>query len=76
MSNAQEELAAAEYLSVGAVAAYTGLSVDFWNKLRGTSRGPIYAKLSPKVVRYRRSDIDAWMSARTRRSTFDERAVA
>ena len=69
-------LPAAEYLSAQDVSAYTGLSVDFWNRLRSQGGGPPYSKISAKAVRYRKADIDAWMEQRMRRSTFDGRPMA
>jgi predicted DNA-binding transcriptional regulator AlpA len=67
----EEVRGTSEYLSVYDVASYTGLSPQFWNDLRYKGGGPTYSKLSPKVVRYRREDIDAFMAAHARRSTFD-----
>lgn len=62
----------AEYMSVQDVAAYTSLTPDFWNKLRCEGGGPRYVKISARVVRYRRSEVDAWMEERMRLSTFQE----
>jgi predicted DNA-binding transcriptional regulator AlpA len=72
MSSSIETLDAppAEYMSVLDVATYTSLSAEFWNRLRSTGGGPPYIKL-PRMVRYRRVDIDAWMTERMRSSTFD-----
>lgn len=61
-----------EYLTVENLASYTSLTRDFWNKLRCEGGGPRYVKISARVVRYRRSDVDAWMAERTRLSTFQE----
>ena len=71
--SALETAPAPEYLSVQEVSVYTGLSVDFWNRLRGQQGGCPYVKLSAKAVRYRKADVDAWMAQRLRRSTFDDR---
>lgn len=71
----EEQANGPEYMSVKDVAAYTGLSEKFWNHLRSEGGGPLYVKLSPKAVRYRRSDVDRWMADRLRRSTFDDRPV-
>lgn len=46
----------------------TNLSVSFHNKARCTGTGPTYIKIGRRVL-YRISDIDAWIAARTRRST-------
>ncbi|MBM7406913.1 MULTISPECIES: helix-turn-helix transcriptional regulator [Sphingomonas] len=72
----ESKLAEPAYFSVQDVAEYTGLSADFWNRLRSAGGGPQYVKLSPKAVRYRRADIDAWMADRLCRSTFDDGKVA
>ena len=64
-----------EYMSVQDVAAYTSLTPDFWNKLRCDGGGPRYVKISARVIRYRRSDVDAWMEERMRLSTFQEAAA-
>lgn len=57
-----------EYLSVVDLAAYTGISASTWNKRRLTGDTPPFSKLG-KTVRYRRADVDAWMSARQIGST-------
>jgi len=37
-----------------------------------TSDGPIFVKISPKSIRYRKSDLDAWIESRLRKSTSDD----
>lgn len=69
----ENEALASEYMTTQAVADYTGLSAKFWQELRSKGGGPGYAKPSPKVVLYRKSDIDGWIADHMRRSTFDER---
>ncbi len=49
-------------------AAYIGLSKSTLEKLRVTGGGPSYSALG-RVVVYRIEDLDAWVSARKRRST-------
>lgn len=68
--------APAEYMNTKDVAAYTGLTADFWNRLRGAKGGPPYIRVSGRCVRYRRADIDAWMADRLRASTYDDRGAA
>lgn len=57
-----------EYLSTQQAAAYTGLSAEWFNKNRAESDDPVpFIKISPTQggsVRYKRSDLDAWMEAR------------
>jgi predicted DNA-binding transcriptional regulator AlpA len=54
-------------------AAFLGLSVSTLAKLRLRGDGPPYCKLGPRAVAYRRADLDAWLTERTRRSTSDSR---
>jgi len=51
-------------------ANYLGLSTSWLAKLRLTGEGPPFLKLG-RQVRYWRADLDAWLSARLRRSTSD-----
>lgn len=60
-----------EYESEQDIAARTGTSAKFWRALRQKGGGPTYVKLSSRTVRYRRLDVDAWLEARKRSSTFD-----
>ncbi|MEQ9248203.1 MAG: helix-turn-helix domain-containing protein [Nitratireductor sp.] len=55
--------------------AYVGLSKSTLEKLRVTGGGPEYAALG-RVVVYRIEDLDAWVSARKRRSTSDNSSEA
>lgn len=45
-----------------------GLSVSTLTKLRLTGGGPRYLRLG-RAIRYRRSDLNAWMEASTHAST-------
>jgi predicted DNA-binding transcriptional regulator AlpA len=57
-----------QYLTVRETANYTGLSESYLAKLRmGTSSitGPNYVLIGLRGIRYRRTDIDAWMDARS-----------
>ena len=51
-------------------ASYVKLSAVTLERLRLTGEGPAFCKLG-KAVRYRKSDLDAWLSSRLVRSTSD-----
>ena len=51
------------------LARRTGLSTSYWNKARLTGDGPPFIHLSPRAVRYRWADVEAWFVERTRRNT-------
>jgi predicted DNA-binding transcriptional regulator AlpA len=72
VTNTPEPPILAECFRVEGAAAYTGLSVHTLNQMRGTLDGPPFVKL-PRAVLYRKSDLDAWLEQRVRRSTFDDR---
>ena len=55
-------------LNTREAATFVGLSVPTLNKLRVYGGGPSFLKLG-RAVRYRRSDLDSWLTARVRRST-------
>jgi predicted DNA-binding transcriptional regulator AlpA len=65
-----------EYESEGELATRTGTTAKFWRTLRQKGGGPSYFKLSNRLVRYKRSEADAWLAARARESTFDGRDAA
>lgn len=48
-----------------------GLSPRTVEALRLRGGGPPYIQVTPKAVRYRRRDLDAWITARSRKSTSD-----
>jgi hypothetical protein len=50
-------------------AAYLGLRPGTLNNWRIAGTGPAYEQLSSRLIRYRRSALDAFRAARTRRST-------
>jgi predicted DNA-binding transcriptional regulator AlpA len=58
-----------ELLSTYATANWLGVSMQ-WLEI-GTSKGygPLYQKISPRCVRYRRGDVQAWLKERTFAST-------
>ncbi len=55
-----------------AAAKYVGLAQSTLNKLRLTRDGPPFVKVGLRAVAYRRSDLDAWLASRVRRSTSDK----
>ena len=57
------ELPEPGYLDTPAAAHHLGLSASKMNKLRMTDDGPPFFKIGRRSVRYRRSDLDAWMSS-------------
>jgi predicted DNA-binding transcriptional regulator AlpA len=57
-------------------AAYVGLSPSTLEKFRLSGEGPSYHKAGPKIVIYRVEDLDAWLNARRRNSTSDNRSFA
>ncbi len=48
-------------LTTKEVAAFVGLSAYTLTRYRMDGIGPNYVHLGPKIVRYRRSDIEAWV---------------
>lgn len=46
-----------------------GCSIAFLAQRRYLGDGPMFVKVGPRKVRYRRSDVEAWLDARTRAST-------
>ena len=38
-------------------------------QMRYVGNGPAYVKISAKTIRYRRTDLEAWLQARTRTRT-------
>lgn len=56
-------------------ADYTGWSVSSLAKSRLTGDGPTFLKFG-RAVRYRRSDLEAWLASKRRRSTSDAGAAA
>ncbi len=66
-----------EILDTAGAAEYLGLSTPTLERFRLTGAGPVFAKLSPRprgAVRYRRSDLDAWLASKLIRSTSEQAA--
>jgi predicted DNA-binding transcriptional regulator AlpA len=62
-------------LTVKEAAEYTGFPASRLDKLRCSGGGPLYLKHN-RVVRYRPSDLDAWLDSMEQRTTSDVREVA
>ena len=60
-----------ELLTTKEAAAELKVSKNYLEQLRVTGGGPIFYKLSPQNVRYRRGDLDAWVASCVRSSTSD-----
>lgn len=56
------------YLNTKQASNYLGLSRQFLEIARHKGSGPRYIKLA-RAVRYRRTDLDAWMADRLQRHT-------
>ena len=58
-------------LTTAQAAGVLGLSARTLEQLRVKGGGPPHFALGRRAVRYRRSDLDAWLDARRRKSTSD-----
>ena len=59
-----------DLLTTAEAAAYVGLSPRTFERYRVTGEGPPYLKVG-RLVFYRRTDLDAWLENKIRRSTSD-----
>jgi predicted DNA-binding transcriptional regulator AlpA len=50
-------------------AEYLGLTIDTLAQMATRGTGPRYSKPSKRIVRYRVSDLDAWLEASARTSS-------
>lgn len=50
-----------ELLTIAQAAALTGFTPGHLAQLRYRGAGPVYLRLSPRSIRYRRADIDRWI---------------
>jgi predicted DNA-binding transcriptional regulator AlpA len=57
-----------ELIDQNVIAIETGTSARTWEGKRQTGEGPPYIKVG-RLVRYRRSDVRAWLMEQTRQST-------
>jgi predicted DNA-binding transcriptional regulator AlpA len=55
-----------EFLSQVEASALIGVHVNTLNKLSKGPDGPPYARLTPRLLRYKRSDLLAWLESRKR----------
>lgn len=62
------------YLKNAQAAAILGLAPGTLSNLRSRGKGPRYIKISPRLVRYTREDIDAWMKAHMHEGSAAQRA--
>ena len=53
-----------EYLSQAEAAEFLGFHANTMVKLAGTGEGPPRTKIGPRLVRYRRAELVAWMESR------------
>ena len=66
-----------EILDTFGAAEYLSLSCPTLERMRLTGNGPVFAKLTPGnrgPVRYRRADLDAWLTSKLVRSTSEQAA--
>jgi predicted DNA-binding transcriptional regulator AlpA len=47
------------------LSAWVGVSIPNLQRMRSNGTGPRYVQLSPRRIAYRRSDVEAWLTART-----------
>ena len=66
----------AECMRTPEAARYVALSESTLTKMRLTGNGPLFVKVGPRAVAYRKSDLDEWLAERVRRSTSDRPAAA
>lgn len=56
-------------LTPAQVAKWTGYSTTGLAQLRHRGQGPKFIKLTARAVRYRQSEVEAWLDAQTRTCT-------
>lgn len=59
--------------TIDQVAEYLQVKRNALAQLRYMGTGPKYFALTPKIIRYRKSDIDAWVAASQRTGTADNK---
>jgi predicted DNA-binding transcriptional regulator AlpA len=47
------------------LSAWVGVSIPNLQRMRSNGTGPRYVQLSPRRIGYRKSDVEAWLAART-----------
>jgi predicted DNA-binding transcriptional regulator AlpA len=58
-----------ELLTTEQVANWLGVSVQFLEIQRGRNTGPRFVRISPRIVKYTRGDVRAWLKKRAHAST-------
>jgi predicted DNA-binding transcriptional regulator AlpA len=53
------------YLDTEALAKHLGLTATALKEMRRRGDGPPWVKVTTKLVRYRLSDVEAWLTSRT-----------
>ena len=54
-----------EYLSEPEAALYLGLSLSTMRRYRKMNRGPRYVRISDRILRYSKEDLDEYVQSRT-----------
>lgn len=62
-----------DLLTTAAVAAWLGVSLQFLEIGRNRGYGPKFVRLTPRMIRYRRGDVVAWLRERAHHSTAEYR---
>lgn len=57
-------------IETATLARMVGTTIEFWENLRTSGRGPRFCKIG-RLVRYRKSDVDAWLAEQTFTSTLE-----
>jgi predicted DNA-binding transcriptional regulator AlpA len=47
------------------LSVWVGVSIPNLQRMRSNGTGPRYVQLSPRRIGYRKSDVEAWLTART-----------
>lgn len=63
-------------LSPAQVGVQLGMTTAALAQMRFTGRGPRFLKLTARAVRYRQTDVDAWIAAAERGRTDDRGGAA
>jgi excisionase family DNA binding protein len=61
-------------LNIAETAKYLGVPARTLDRWRISGQGPVFIKLGPRQVRYRKVDLDRWMDERAFRSVADASA--
>ncbi len=61
--------AAPDVMTTDEVARYLGINKKTLDRLRGRGDGPRYLRLTSKIIRYRRADVEEFLETRVRTNT-------